>query len=752
MKHKILLSILTIFISFPAFSGPARKASVYFTQPDGTTFTARIIGDEYMKVVVTADGGAITKDKDGWWCYAQYDESGRKVSSGYRVGTEIPSSVMSSSRAIPYDKLSAKAKMKREDVRSEEEPLMARVLKHKRLETKAGGGEKITKHGLIILAEFKDRKFTYTRDKFIDMLTKEGYSLNGATGSAKEYFDDQFNGLFDFSFDVSPIVTLTRNVAFYGENLPEGDDKAPEKMIYDACQAVDKDIDFSKYDDDGDGFVDNVFVFFAGNDEAEVSEEDPDCIWSHAWYLFSGANERLILDGTQIDRYACTAELSRRYTDTGRYKDYLAGIGTFCHEYFHTFGIPDMYDTDYGKSGGMAAGLWAWTSLMDAGNQNNNGNTPPYLNAVEGEYLGISKPVTISGNGGYSLEPINQNGKFYRIDTDNKDEYYLLEYRGRSGWDAHVGGSGMLVYHIDKSNRNAGYSDTYESNLTAAERWEEANEVNSFPTHQCADLLEADARQDSYSENASESYYYALDNISGIFYPNSRNNSILPDSKPGLKHWSGTKSEISITNIRKTDNGVSFNVLGFANAVTPPNVSSHSLEAFMDAAIIQFGSDRSFDGEAVVEWGKTGGVMETTRVKPYEAGRYSITLEGLQPDNKTYSVNIHFELDGLTGEVYKISFMTKKTPAVSWPYIYMGGVLKNSDGTLPVGAELPLRLYNASDAAEIRWTFRNGDITVEQDGYYTVTKDGTLKAYVTWEDGTEEIIMKEIKTGPEGQK
>lgn len=747
MKHKILLSIIAVFISVSALSGPARRGVVHLVQPDGSAFSARIIGDEFMKTVMTLDGGSVIQDTEGWWCYARYDAEGMKYSSGHHVGAEVPAEVRAMSRMVPYSMLKANAAKRRMMVPDDREPIMKRVARAKGMMTKSDDNEAITKHGIIILAQFRDLEFTYTREDFVNMLTKEGYSVNGATGSAKEYFDAQFNGAFEFSFDVSPIVTLPSNMAYYGRNGGDGSDKAPAEMIFDACSLADDDVDFSLYDDDGDGEVDNVFVFFAGGDEAEGAGEDH--IWSHAWHLYSGAELELVLDGRTIDRYACTSELSRRYENASEYEDVIAGIGTFCHEYFHTFGIPDMYDTDYEESGGTAAGLWYSTSLMDAGNQNNNGNTPPNLNAVEREYLGITEPLLIEANGGYTLEPIHLNGRYYRLNTDHEDEYYLLECRSEEGWDKYCGGSGMLVYHIDKSDRSAGYSDSYGKNTTASERWGTYNEVNARPDHQCADLIEADRRQDSFTAAEEESLARTADNIKGIFFPYSETNSLLPDSRPGLTFWSGAAGEVSITNIRRTDGGTAFNALGFAGSELPPEVASIKTEAFMDAAIILFESNRDFEGEATVLWGKSGADADTVKVMPYAPGKYSLTLEGLQPGNKTYTVKVHFELDGIVGEEKSASFMTKKEPSVSWPFIYMGGVTKNKDNTLPAGTKLPLRVYNASDAAEIRWEFNGAAVKVGGDGYFTVSTSGSLKAHVIWEDGTEEVMMKEITIGKE---
>lgn len=749
LRHWILTALMALVFSFSAHSAPARKGLICLKQPDGTVINARISGDEFMKIITTAEGQAIIRNSEGWWCYAGYDGQGMKYDTGWRVGSDVPEEVTATSRRIPYAVLRSNAAMKRKRAHVEEEPLMARVLRQRVAGTKGEESQASIKHGIIILAQYRDVKFTYSRQDFVDMLTQTGYSLNGATGSAKEYFDAQFSGLFDFSFDVSGIVTLPSERAHYGGNGSDGSDKAPAQMIIDACRLADAEIDFSLYDDDNDGAVDNVFVFFAGGDEAEGAGDN--CIWSHAWYIYSGAGQDVELDGKKIDRYACTSELSRRYSDRD-YRDVLAGIGTFCHEYFHTFGIPDMYDTDYEGSGGTAAGLWAWTSLMDAGNQNNYGNTPPNLNAIEREHLGISVPAVIEGDGGYSLEPIHKNGQYMRLDTDRDGEYYLLEYRSGEGWDKYIGGEGMLVYHVDKTNTATGFSDSYGRELTAIQRWTYANEVNCRPDHQCADLLEADSRTDYFSEAEKEMFMTSLQNIRGIFFPNGNITSITSDGNPGFRFWSGTTGDASVTNIRENGSGVSFNVTGFSDIEMPPAATDIKTEAFMDAAIIQFGSDRPFEGEAIVTWGRTGHEKDTTRVYPYEPGKYSVTLEDLQPDNKTYTAEIFFEVSGITGAAASASFMTKKSPVVEWPFIYMNSVTRNRDGSLPSGSRLPLRVYNASDAAEITWTFNGVIIGPEGDGYFTVEESGELKARVIMEDGSEEILMKEITVRTEEEQ
>lgn len=725
MKVKLLISTsLVLLIHLAASAAPARKGSIRIEQPDGSGFHALIMGDEFMKITMTTEGQAIIQGKDGWWCYAYYDEEGRKYSTGNRVGKTAPADILSNSRNIPYSGLAERADHRRRRISMmEEEPIVKRILKGRKAATKAEEDTE-TKHGLVILAEFKDKSFKYTKEDFVKMLTQDGYSVNGATGCAREYFNDQFEGLMKFDFQVSDIVTLPKRMSYYGGNDIYGDDSAPAEMVVDACELLKDKIDFTLYDDDGDRAIDNVFIIFAGMDEADYGGDD--CIWSHSWYVYSGAGIRYEVDGMLVDRYACSSELTKVNERTR-----ICGIGTFCHEFTHTLGLPDFYDTDYEGSGGMSAGLWCRTSLMDSGNQNNNGNTPPYLNAVEREILGLSDPDTLVQSKTYTLEPIHLNGQSYKLLTETKGEYYLFECRTEEKWDEYIGGSGMLVYHIDRSRK-------------ALESWDITNLVNANPKHQMADILEADNRKDTFSN--FNDYAYALSNsISGIFFPYGNVESLTYGSSPGFTTWYGSAGSDSISGIRREGSNIKFSYVNGEVHETPPTAEDIKVESFADAAILNFISNPEYEGEATVKWYRPGQEGETRTVTPYSPGKYALIIEGLESSGKTYTAEITFVLEGLEGECRTISFMTKRMPSVKWPYIYLNSVERSEDGSFNEGTRIPLRVYNASEAEEITWMFEGSDVTHDGDGYFTLPGEGVLQATVHWEDGSTDILQKNIK-------
>lgn len=732
MKH-FALSLILFFVSLVLFAAPARYGKVTLTQPDGTAFTAILSGDEFMKIKTTETGEAIIQDADGWWSYAVYDEKGHKKSTGCHVGDKISGTDLASSRNIPYSLLAHKAFLKRKEVEFNRTQGVPVPMMKNAAETPV----QKNKAGLVILAQFKDatESFRCTREQFVSMLTQQGYSENGATGSAKQYFDDQFNGMYDFSFDVPDvIVTLSQNRAYYGANGNDGNDVRPQYMVVEACTLADPYVDFAKYDQDGDGEVDNVFVFFAGLDEASGAPDDH--IWSHAWYIKDGAQINLTLDGVVINRYACSSELLGSDYRTA----VMASIGTFCHEYTHTLGLPDFYDTDYDQ-GGFSASLWRFTSLMDGGNYNNNSNTPPYFNAVEREIMNISAPIEITKAGTYELPPINE-GVYYKINTTTEEEYFLIEYRDAKGWDAYTGGSGVVIYHVDKSKSSSGVSYLYGREVPAYYRWY-SNEVNALASRQCADLIEADVREDQFSSYTNSSYQQLQRSLSGIFFPYQKTNYLTPNTTPGLKCWGDTEVKYAITGIKVENGKASFNVVGFS-ADSMPVPANVEIESFQDCAILSFGSTFEFSGNAEITYGETGKETKTIVVPSYETGRWAAELTGLTPLT-SYTVQIAFRLDEFQGDFSTKNFMTKKQKSTGLPYIYLATTARNEDGSFATGTKTPLKVYNAVGAKKISWTLDGKEIKTSPDGYYYINTSGTLQACITWEDESEEIIIKKIR-------
>ena len=281
-------------------------------------------------------------------------------------------------------------------------------------------------------------------------------------------------------------------MAYYGaDSGGTGNDIRAGRALYDACQKVDADVDFSRYDNDGDGNVDLVFFYYAGYSQAEGASSD--AIWPHMSYLY-GMNSRF--DGVRVYNYACTSELKGVSGTT------MCGIGAACHEFGHAMGLPDMYDTNY-DTDGAAGGLYSY-SIMCSGSYNNGSRTPPYFNMQERIYLGWSQEsdiVEFATGGNYSIPALNgETQAVYKSPASTSGEYFMYECRARQGWDAYLPGEGLLVYHIDKSNRQVGW-------YTASNLWNwksYGNMLNSNGSHPCCYLIPA-ASQSSLNYTGYES-------------------------------------------------------------------------------------------------------------------------------------------------------------------------------------------------------------------------------------------------------
>jgi len=147
------------------------------------------------------------------------------------------------------------------------------------------------------------------------------------------------------------------------------------------------------------------------------------------------------------------------------------------------------------------------------------------------------------------------------------------------------------------------------------------------------------------------------------------------------------------------------------------------------------------NAESCISIKQAGGNATEYRVKPYATGSYSYTFEGLTPE-RTYTVTV-FNPENREHSV-SADFTTKKYYSNGYPFIYLNSAERNSDGSFRKGGRMPLRVFNARGAAHVGWIFSDSVLTTDGSGYYTVQGSGTIKAVVDYEDGSTDVITKQI--------
>ena len=449
MKRLSVL-VLIFAMAVAAWAVPARKTGVVVTQPDGSEMIVYQHGDEHFHWQTNGRGEWLMLDADGF----------------YRV-TEALSVEQIEARRMASSKRAAQAAY----------PL------------------NVAPRGLVILVNFTDAVFETDKAEMDSMLMGVNYSreysytYRGKTynissqGSARQYFEDASFGQYNPQFDVVGPVTVSNKYSYYGQNNSAGQDKQPEKMIEEACKLADTEcnVDFTRYDNDNDGYVDFVFVIYAGFGEADGGGVDANTIWPHAWHITQGGI-RCQLDGKIVDLYACGNELdyhSKQHT----------GIGTFIHEFSHVLGLPDLYKTDYD---GSHTTLNEW-DIMDYGPYNNDGNTPPTYSAYERFFMGWLQPRLITEPENVVLEDLKESNEALLISTTdqhnligndpNPTTFYLVENRQQEGWDEHLPGHGMMLTKI-QYNYNRWYNNT----------------VNNLSSKMGVDLIEASGKTSDYGK------------------------------------------------------------------------------------------------------------------------------------------------------------------------------------------------------------------------------------------------------------
>ena len=292
---------------------------------------------------------------------------------------------------------------------------------------------------MLLLVDFPDCHFQegHGQKYYEQMCNTPGYTTDeGYRGSVYDYFYEQSYGQFKINFDVTPVVTMPNGYAYYGRDRSSTDiDIRLNELIDEACLKGTEGLDLADYDWDGDGEIDQVVILYAGNGQTGGGGED--AIWPQEWTLTDMVGRRLQVGDYYVDTYSCVAELHKGRT---------AGIGTLCHEFAHTLGLADMYDTRY--NGNFGLGLW---SLMDRGNYSGNGFVPTGFTAFERMSCGWLTPVELTTDTLIdNMQPLSLVPEAYLVRNDEwPDEFYLLENRQPLGWDAELPGKGILIFHID---------------------------------------------------------------------------------------------------------------------------------------------------------------------------------------------------------------------------------------------------------------------------------------------------------------
>lgn len=638
MKKIIIFSLLVVCFVQTTFAIPAYPKPLKVKQADGSWLTIQMRGDEHGHYVLTSDGiPLVFNARQENYEYADWKD-GKVQASGIKAVEASERTAKVKAFVESLDKSAILEFFKRARLQQLQQTLSSR----RNASLKAGSNpqkEKLNNfptigevHSLVILVQFADTKFSTVGSDayqfFNNMLNEPGFTYsNGANGSARDFYLNSSNGRFQPQFDVIGPVTLPEKYSYYGANQGSSVDNPArlEQFVREACTLADPLVDFSQYDHNQDGYIDNIYFFYAGKGEADSG--DGNAIWPHSAYYSDMAKDAglsetsLKLNGVEVGNYTCSNEINGTLITPQP-----AGIGTFVHEFGHVLGLADHYDVNYGITT-FAPGSF---DTMAQASYNNNGNTPAAFSAYERACLGWLD-LTVLKNGVDSLNvlpDLNDSNKAYVVPVGgtNDEEYFIMENRQKKGWDAFIPGHGMLLWHID-----------YD-----AKAWEK-NELNITGTHQRVDIVEADNK---LSDNTR----------AGDPFPGTSN-----VTQCNLTSWAGGKV-MSLDDIEEKDGIINLMLGGLNLKLNTPDVKVTEVQ---DSSIVVGWTDVPVAKRYVLNISSVvNGKKESLPLynnKVYTAAQPSLHVEGLSPET-TYEITLQANRGSYSSDVYTQQLTTAAIP------------------------------------------------------------------------------------------
>jgi immune inhibitor A len=481
LKHSINIALALSLCVIQAFAVPA-SPGVKTATIGNQQFSFHHFGDEYFSWAVSEDGYTILSDSAGHWVYALPGVNGALVKSNQLYRPADPAAPALARELQPSESWLRQQNL---GIRLDNQS------PSRNRENRVDGSWNL----LLIMIKFPDQGSNYPPENFEAMMNDENYA---GTGSFRDFYLDQSYGVFETNAAVSQWYTAELPHNHYGYD--EGFDVARD-LVVEAVLAADADVDFSQYDNSGNGTVDALLIVHSGNGAEEGNHSN---IWSHRWSL---GGSQLELDGVIINDYTIQPE------EQG---DYQANIGVYVHEFGHNLGLPDLYDTDYSSSGldtwcVMSGGSWG------GGGPGGNAAVPVSFSAWCKSQLGWSTITeTDSELLDYPLDASYLNNEIVRLNVlENPGEYFLIENRQQVGWDLHQPGAGIMIFHVDEHV------------------W-----GNSDEEHYLVDLEQADGNRDLNNNGNGDSG----DPFPGQTDNHSFDNYSIPSSRP----YSGANSLLGV--------------------------------------------------------------------------------------------------------------------------------------------------------------------------------------------------------------
>ncbi len=203
-------------------------------------------------------------------------------------------------------------------------------------------------------------------------------------------------------------------------------------------------------DKNNDGMVDNLCIVLSGQSALSSSK----LLWPQRLDLALPDEMAVYIAGKKLTGYLMVFDAANGYD--AQLRGIALNTGVLCHEMSHSLGTYDLYHVNDNLN---PVGVWDLMSDNQVVAQQMSAYTKWRYCKWLDEIPEIKAPGT------YTLNPIDGTTKeniAFKLCPVGRDEYFVVEYRRKSGFDANLPGEGLLVYRINPAYRggNVNYNGT----------------------------------------------------------------------------------------------------------------------------------------------------------------------------------------------------------------------------------------------------------------------------------------------------
>lgn len=622
---KSIIFFLLLSVHYPNIhAAPALPDLIRMKQPDGKELSLFLRGDEKVRWMESIDGYTLLYNVNKYIVYAIQNENGDIIPSN------IPAEELSLRSSEQLNLLNT---IPKKLFYSEKQIQLFNDIwevKNTALKSAYGSGTlKSTKgkaYAICALIEFPDRPLTKTKEDFEILFNQTGYNLYGAKGSVRDFYYETSYGQLELTIDVVGPYKAKNSATYYGDNH----DQYVRQLATEAAQQAFGNLsaeEISRYDNDGDGYIDAFHFLYAGYGE-EAGGEPKSTIWAHKSDLMT-----MTFKNKKLNTYSCSPELRWNYGSD------ITHIGVICHELGHIFGAPDFYDANGGdveflgtdKWDLMANGCWNGTAPFGENRFWYAGSSPAHINMYQKIHFGWVEPETLSSSRFISEMPNSaENPLAYIYHTKTSGEYFVLENRQTKGFDSAIPGHGLLIYRV--SIRNADIMTNSVNN---------SHPQRVYPV--CASVSD-------YALPTNSVTSYGSIGSTGCPFPGSSKQTEFTDySIPSALAWNRTETQKPITDITEKNGLISFH---FMKSASVTNLSSR-IEYLENSARITLSWNPPVSELPFKEYKiyRNDQLLQTTEGTTFretvsEAGLYlyqvSVVYEDFESDKSSVEITIAF--------------------------------------------------------------------------------------------------------------